>query len=99
MTRKKASPEKLAVHEEYVGNLYKYFKQHEKDLIAEHGSYAAALDQESYWVAHRSWRQAWNTCPECQSQRTSVHNHDSMWGDGDVVCDDCGTFVRFFDSG
>lgn len=35
----------------------------------------------------------------CGHPNTSVQNFNRMWGDGDVVCDDCGVRVRSFDSG
>lgn len=38
-------------------------------------------------------------CPKCGSGNTSVHNYSMMWHDGDVICDDCGTYVRGYDAG
>lgn len=85
---RKASPEKLEAHKKYVDRLYKVVRDCE-----------SLKNEADYWLALRDWREARNTCPECQSQNTSIRNHNLMWGDGDIVCDDCETFVRFFDSG
>lgn len=40
-------------------------------------------------------------CPKCDAspQHQEVRNHSIMWGDGDVHCTLCGTFVRSWDSG
>lgn len=46
-----------------------------------------------------AFRQHYNSCPECGGSNTSVRNHDMMWHDGDVVCDDCNTYVRGWDAG
>lgn len=38
-------------------------------------------------------------CPECGSTKHEVRNHDVMWGDGDVHCVRCGSYIRMWDSG
>lgn len=40
-------------------------------------------------------------CPACGAPpaKQEVRNHSAMWGDGEVCCKKCGTFVRFWDSG
>jgi len=40
-------------------------------------------------------------CPKCNSlpKDHEVRNHSLMWGDGDVHCTLCGTYVRDWDSG
>ena len=47
----------------------------------------------------RAFREAYNRCPDCSSDNTSVRNYDSLWQDGDLVCDDCNTRVRGWDAG
>jgi hypothetical protein len=44
-------------------------------------------------------RYGMSACPACASSNTSVHNYNMMWHDGDVKCDDCGTYVRMYDAG
>lgn len=44
-------------------------------------------------------RYGMSACPACASSNTSVHNYNAMWHDGDVMCDDCGTYVRMYDAG
>lgn len=43
----------------------------------------------------------WTDCPNCEAppQRQSVRNYDPIWMDGDVYCNDCGGFVRYWDAG
>ncbi len=40
-----------------------------------------------------------NACPHCESKNLEVRNHSFMWHDGDIYCEDCGTYVRDFDAG
>lgn len=39
-----------------------------------------------------------NVCVKCGSQNTSVKNFDQRWRDGDITCDDCGEFIRYYDA-
>ncbi|TSC89292.1 MAG: hypothetical protein G01um10143_673 [Parcubacteria group bacterium Gr01-1014_3] len=38
-------------------------------------------------------------CPDCGSDQYDVRNHSIMWGDGEIHCAKCGTYIRDFDSG
>ena len=38
-------------------------------------------------------------CGRCHSKNLQVENHSGMWHDGDIVCQDCGGYVRMFDAG
>lgn len=38
-------------------------------------------------------------CGRCHSHNITVENHSLMWHDGDIVCQDCGGYVRMFDAG
>lgn len=96
---KHATPEKQAAHDAYVNRLYQDFMALEKDLRTQFPDYGDVIRHPTWKDAWSSWREAWDTCPECQSRNNSVHNYSMMWGDGDVVCDDCGTYVRGFDAG
>lgn len=49
--------------------------------------------------AFRAFRKHYDTCPECGSTNTEVENFDELWRDGDVICQDCRTYVRMFDAG
>lgn len=41
-----------------------------------------------------------NFCPKCKRVvKIVIKNHSAMWGDGDVHCADCDTFIRIWDSG
>lgn len=35
----------------------------------------------------------------CKHKKRVVINRNLMFGDGDVVCESCGKFIRTFDSG
>lgn len=35
----------------------------------------------------------------CKHKNQTVINHSLMWHDGDVVCVDCGKYIRAFDAG
>ncbi len=35
----------------------------------------------------------------CKHEKQTVINHSLMWHDGDVVCVDCGKWIREFDAG
>ena len=52
-----------------------------------------------YRAADLAWRAMYNQCPECGSEDTAVENHDLMWHDGDVVCQECRCYVRGYDAG
>lgn len=37
---------------------------------------------------------------KCENRSgTFMANHSLMWHDGDIMCNDCGKFVRFFGAG
>lgn len=40
-------------------------------------------------------------CPGCGASPvvTRVDNYDLMWHDGDVVCSNCGQYLRGYDAG
>ena len=40
-------------------------------------------------------------CPKCGAppSEQELRNYDRMWGEGDLYCKKCGTYVRGFDSG
>ena len=40
-------------------------------------------------------------CPKCGAppSKHEVKNHSILWGDGDVYCTECGSFVRIYDAG
>lgn len=38
-------------------------------------------------------------CGRCHSSNKKVENYSMMWHDGDIVCQDCGGYVRMFDAG
>lgn len=41
-----------------------------------------------------------NVCPECfTNEHAKLEDHDVIWGDGDVVCQQCRTHIRNWDSG
>ena len=48
---------------------------------------------------YKKWRQAYNTCDNCDSTDTEVRNYDPVWRDGDVMCNNCGGYVRGYDAG
>ena len=35
----------------------------------------------------------------CAHHNTIVFNYDAIWHDGDIVCTDCGKYVRSYDAG
>lgn len=35
----------------------------------------------------------------CKHKNTVVINYSPIWHDGDVVCEDCGKYIRSFDAG
>ncbi len=39
------------------------------------------------------------TCVHCGSKEYEVRNRDLNWGDGEIHCAQCGTYIRDFDSG
>lgn len=40
-----------------------------------------------------------NQCKKCGSLKTHVENYSMMWHDGDVICDNCDSYVRSYDAG
>lgn len=51
-----------------------------------------------WWLKHKYWRKAFNTCADCGSTKLELRNHDPIWGEGDLYCEN-NHFVRHFDSG
>jgi hypothetical protein len=96
--RKKASSEKQKLHNSHVNGLWDAYKELENEL-KKTMDFATVLQDPRYKEACHLWKTAWNTCPECRSTNTKVDNYDDMWRDGDVVCVDCGTYVRMYDAG
>jgi hypothetical protein len=35
----------------------------------------------------------------CEHKNQTVTNYNPMWKDGDVICKDCGKFIRTWDAG
>lgn len=35
----------------------------------------------------------------CEHKNTIVINYSPIWHDGDVVCEDCGKYIRSYDAG
>lgn len=95
---KKAPLEKQQHHDAIVNALWDKYKKIEKEL-GKTMPFNAVIKHPDYQAASLAWRTAWNTCPDCGSNKTSVENHDLNWHDGDVVCDDCDTYVRMYDAG
>lgn len=50
-------------------------------------------------VGYKKNEEGRKVCGGCGSSNTQLENHSGMWGDGDVVCLDCGGYVRMWDSG
>lgn len=98
-TYKKASKEKQKAHNERVSRLWKNLEQVRTKLYQQHGDFSKVLSDEKYKLYHSNFRKAYNQCPECGSSNTRCENHDPMWGDGDVICQDCRTYVRMYDAG
>jgi len=97
---KKADPRKEAQQNARVTKAHQTFKRIEEKLREKHGGdYGKALEDPRWKRAFDAWRRIYNTCPECGGFRCHVENHDPMWGDGDVVCSNCETYIRMFDSG
>lgn len=40
-----------------------------------------------------------NVCGGCGSTNVKLENYSMMWHDGDMVCQDCGGYVRMWDAG
>lgn len=96
---KKTSKEKQKIHDEIVSKLNKQYSGMKDVLYKQHKDWKIVFADEALSRALRDFRRAYNRCPECLSSNTRCENFDQMWGDGDVVCQDCRTFVRYFDSG
>lgn len=67
-----------------TGRMERYLENH-KDNLADCCDYIV--------------RYCLNACNKCYSDKSSVKNHNMMWGDGDVTCDNCGNYIRMYDSG
>lgn len=86
---KNADPDKQQAYELKSDELYKRLKEFKTE---DYGS-------DAYGDACSLYNQHRNSCPQCGSENTKVENYDAMWHDGDLVCQDCGTFVRGWDAG
>lgn len=77
-------------------------KQNHKALEVASPPYPKDWDNEDevaqFMKASAEWRALYNTCATCGSTNTEVRNHDLMWGDGDVYCEN-DHYVRMWDSG
>jgi len=70
---------------ELLGNLDNRYPDHSVPTVA------------TLYGLQQSFR---NVCPSCLTSKfAKLENHDPMWGDGDVVCQFCGTKIRNWDSG
>lgn len=38
-------------------------------------------------------------CPECYSTKMKLENYTMSQQDGDVICAQCGTYIRMYDAG
>ena len=38
-------------------------------------------------------------CGRCHSNKYRVESHSDIWHDGDIVCLECGGYIRMFDAG
>ena len=97
-TRKYASKENQAKHDELESKLYKTFTTVEEKLH-ESIDYGEVLKHHSYKKARAQWSVIRNQCPECGSDDSTVVDYDPMWHDGDVVCNRCNTYIRAWDAG
>lgn len=53
-----------------------------------------------YQAQHDAWRSAYWSCGRCKtSKHTVVKNFSQMWGDGDLICENCNGYVRMIDTG
>lgn len=96
---KQAEPEKQKLHDTKVNDLYLKLKQVEERLYRDSQDWSKVFTSTIYKKAELDWRQVRNTCPQCGSEHVAVENHDAMWHDGDIVCQDCRTYVRMYDAG
>ena len=53
---------------------------------------------DSWFSLWQKWKKLRNTCAECNSEKLELRNHDPIWLDGDLYCEN-GHFVRTFDAG
>lgn len=53
-----------------------------------------------YWAWHKEFQKARNTCAECLDDTTVAReNYSMMWGEADLICTNCGGFIRDLDYG
>lgn len=90
-----ADSDKVAAHNLKMNALHDDVKAIE-DRLSEDFAY---LKSQEWKVAFHAWRAMYNACRQCGSEDTRVENHSMMWHDGDIVCNDCGRYVRMFDAG
>lgn len=92
----KPDPDKVAMHNAANDTLQKKYKDIEEQVRS---NGLNPWDDQAFKDAFYAWRSHYNLCRQCGSTNTSVYNHSLMWHDGDVVCDDCGRYVRMYDAG
>ncbi len=93
MSFRYASAEKQKKHDDAISALHAEFKRLKE-----------ASPHLPYWEgdigeALSRYQDARNVCPECGSKSTRMENYSMMWHEGDIVCNDCDTYVRGFDAG
>jgi hypothetical protein len=78
----------------------KIYDEEEKRLSAELEKVKTrSYKDPKYQAAEKAWRSHYNSCPECLSTNCHVEDYDITWQDGEVVCSDCGTYIRGYDAG
>lgn len=94
---KTASQEKQTIYDDNLAKIDKvlkvvetYLRQKDKNNVYNHPLYIEALTV---------FRTVFNTCPECGSENHRVENYSMAWHDGDVVCNNCDTYIRAYDAG
>lgn len=96
---KEASPEKKTLHDAEVRRLGRELDAWREKTYQETGSWEKVYENPKEKELSLAFRKKYNMCPECQSENTACENYDPMWHDGDVICQDCRTYVRGFDAG
>lgn len=99
MAHKQPSKDKAKARKEKINRLWKDLESLKDTLYAQHGAWGPVFANEHYKRSQLAFRKAYNQCPECNSNNTGVENYDPMWQDGDIICQDCRTYVRMYDAG
>lgn len=96
---KKATSEKQEHHDKIKKELYSDLKEIENSLYKETKDWSLVFSNDAYKNVFKRWAAHRNKCPECGSKSVSVKDYNPMWQDGNLVCDICQTFVRYWDAG